>query len=211
MRRRTVLLAVAAAVALAVGVGVALALADLWRPVDDLALRFFKDDAPANATVSDGQLETKYLDREGNEFDLARYRGRKTVVVVFVRGMTSPKGGFCSFCVPQVGSLAANYGEFAARDAEVAVVFPGPHDWVEKFVTEAKASGRAETLPFPLLLDPGLAAVDRLGIRGSLAKPSTYILDRRGRVVYAYVGANQTDRPSVKALLAQLDALNRTG
>jgi peroxiredoxin len=63
---------------------------------------------------------------------------------------------------------------------------------------------------FPVVLDRNLAAVDRLGIRGAKAKPSTYILDRQGRVVYAYVGSGQADRPSVKAVLDQLDKLNRT-
>ena len=50
-----------------------------------------------------------------------------------------------------------------------------------------------------------MSACDRLGIRDDLAKPSTYILDTRGNVVYAYVGETSTDRPSVKAVLTQLD------
>ena len=48
---------------------------------------------------------------------------------------------------------------------------------------------------------------DRLGIRADLALPSTYILDRDGKVRLAYVGATLTDRPSVKAMLDQLDRL----
>jgi hypothetical protein len=47
-----------------------------------------------------------------------------------------------------------------------------------------------------------------LGIRGDLAKPSVYVLDKQGNVVYAYVGETLTDRPSVRVLLAQLDKLN---
>jgi hypothetical protein len=53
-----------------------------------------------------------------------------------------------------------------------------------------------------------LKAVNSLGISGDLAKPSTYILDKKGNAVFAFVGETTADRPSVKALLAQLDKLN---
>ena len=56
-----------------------------------------------------------------------------------------------------------------------------------------------------MLLDKECQACERLGIRDDLAKPSTYILDKRGNLVYAYVGETSTDRPSVKAILKQLD------
>ena len=56
-----------------------------------------------------------------------------------------------------------------------------------------------------VLVDRDCSACDRLGIRADLAKPSTYILDTRGKLVYAYVGVTTSDRPSLKAILAQLD------
>ena len=58
---------------------------------------------------------------------------------------------------------------------------------------------------FRVLVDRECSACDRLGIRADLAKPSTYVLDTHGNVVYAYVGETSTDRPSVKAVLDQLD------
>ena len=54
-----------------------------------------------------------------------------------------------------------------------------------------------------------LKAVDHLGIRKDLSKPATYILDKQGQTRFAYVGDSLADRPSVKALLEQLDALNK--
>jgi peroxiredoxin len=56
-------------------------------------------------------------------------------------------------------------------------------------------------------LDEDYQAVERLGIRADQAKPSTYILDKQGKVRFAYVGKDTTDRPSVKAMLDQLDKL----
>ena len=69
-------------------------------------------------------------------------------------------------------------------------------------------AGGNKKVPFALLLDQDLKAVELLGIRGDLAKPSTYILDKQGNAVFAFVGESTADRPSVKALLAQLDKLN---
>lgn len=74
--------------------------------------------------------------------------------------------------------------------------------------TRADASTtRACRSRFPVVLDVELKAVDRLGIRKDLSKPATYIIDRDGRVRFAYVGANIADRPGVDAIVAQLDQI----
>jgi cytochrome oxidase Cu insertion factor (SCO1/SenC/PrrC family) len=53
---------------------------------DDLA-RYFKDDAPATGAVAAGQMPLRFIDTNGSPFDVARYRGQKSVVLVFVRGL----------------------------------------------------------------------------------------------------------------------------
>ena len=58
-------------------------------------------------------------------------------------------------------------------------------------------------------LDVELKAINTLGIRGHLAKPSTYILDKKGQVRFAYVGKTTSDRPSIKAMLKELDGINK--
>ena len=64
-----------------------------------------------------------------------------------------------------------------------------------------------ESIPYPVLLDINLTGVDQLGIRAELAKPSTYIIDREGRVRFAYVGESIADRPTVDSVLKQLAQL----
>jgi peroxiredoxin len=59
------------------------------------------------------------------------------------------------------------------------------------------------------VLDVELKAVDQLGIRKDLSKPATYVIDKEGKLRYAYVGKTLADRPSVKAILAELDQINR--
>ena len=57
------------------------------------------------------------------------------------------------------------------------------------------------------IVDEDLAAVNQLGISAQLAFPSTFIVDKQGQVRLSYVGSDPTDRPSIKALLAQLGDL----
>lgn len=168
----------------------------------------FKDDVQSNAEVADDDLNLTFVDTKGNKVALDDFRGRKNVVLVFTRGFT---GQICPFCTAQTSRLLTNYPEFSRRNTEVLAVFPGQKSRVVDFLNAVHAqdkSGPAEP-PFPVLLDEELAAVDRLGIRSDLAKPSTYILDKEGRVRFAYVGAHVGDRPSVKALLQELDSIEQ--
>ena len=166
----------------------------------------FRDDAPTQPPPAD--FPTDYVDADGKPVDLTSYHGRPVVLVV-LRGVPREYGGgFCPSCLAQAGSLMANQAEFDARKAAVLVVFPGPSDRLGEFVRAARQQAPGEPpLAFPLLLDREARAVGRLGIAADLARPSTYVLDSGGRVVYAYVGQTSTDRPSVKAVLKQLDGL----
>ena len=169
----------------------------------------FHADPAANRAVAADKTRLTFLDLDGNKVDLASFQGKSNVVLVVTKGMPQYPGGvFCPGCLAQMNALVANHDEFKTRQAEVLAVFPGPSEKAGEFLTTAKAREADNPSPVPLLLDKDLVAVDVLGIRGDLAKPATYILDRKGNVVYAYVGESTTDRPSVKRLLGQLDKLN---
>ena len=167
----------------------------------------FKDNAPANTRVEPAAFPLSFVDADGNPVDLRRYQGNRKVVLVVLRGVPREyKGAFCPTCLAQAGSLMANKPEFARRGVEVLVVFPGPAERLGEFVQKARSQVPGEPpLSFRVLVDRECSACEQLGIRDDLAKPSTYILDTRGNVVYAYVGETSTDRPSVKAVLAELD------
>jgi peroxiredoxin len=169
----------------------------------------FKDDATTNTQVADSALELTFVDSSGRKVDLGEFRGRKNVVLVVTRGFA---GYVCPHCTTQTSRLISNHAEFARRDAEVLVVFPGPRGHLDEFVkaSQHKAHLSSSTaVPFAVLLDEDLQAVGRLGIRADLAKPSTYILDKQGHVRFAYVGTTSTDRPSMQSLLHQLDLLGK--
>lgn len=160
-----------------------------------------------------GAVPNPFTDADGNTVDLATYHGKKNVVLVVVRGLpkdNNPGRQFCPGCLAQLNSLAANYPEFQKRNTEVVLVFPGSREALPKYLADAAIDGARP--PFPVVSDSELKAVKALGISGDLAKPSTYILDAAGNVVFAYSAPKEStyDRPSVGALLEQLDKINGT-
>jgi peroxiredoxin len=167
----------------------------------------FKDAPESNREANADDLDLTFVGATGKPLALRDYRGKRHLVLVFTRGFS---GRLCPYCMTQTSRLISNYEEFQARDAEVVVVYPGPKEKVEEFIAASKALSETpdRDAPFPVVLDEDFKAVEKLGIRGNLASPSTYILDKEGQVRFAYVGAADADRPSIKAMLDQLDALN---
>ena len=174
----------------------------------------FKDDVATNAATDPSIADLTFTDINGESYSLADFRDKKHVVLVVTRGFA---GSVCLYCSTQTARLLTNYKKFVSRDAEVVVVFPieTPDDSKRSrdFIVNVKnkLDTPPEKIPFPIVLDVELKAVDQLGIRKDLSKPATYIIDKQGQVRFAYVGESLADRPSVKALLEQLDGLNQSG
>lgn len=177
----------------------------------DLENITFANVAPANAKPGDGLVELLFVDRDGAETRVRDYAGDKHVVVLVMRGNTNP---ICPFCCTQTANYVKQYAEVTKRNAEVLVVYPvalAAHKTaLDPFLAKAKErlDNPDQPIPFPVVFDVELKAVNELGIRSDLSKPATYVVDREGHVRYAYVGRNRTDRPSVQAVLAELDRLD---
>ena len=171
----------------------------------------FKDDVATNADVPDGLDGLTFVDTNGERVALKDFMGKKNVILVFTEGFA---GMLCPFCKTQTSRLVANYDRFAELDTEVLVVYPGERDHLDEFVEAARTSGRQQVdrVPFPIVLDPKMTAVDYFDIRSKLAHPSTYVIDKQGNVRLAYVGADMSaDRPSIQALLNTLEAAGGKG
>jgi len=166
----------------------------------------FWEDVETNTQLPMDIEELDFVDTLGKQVKLTDYFGKKNVVLVITRGFS---GRLCPFCRTQSSRLVANYEAFAQRNAEILLVYPGGSEHLEEFITAAKTSEKEQVdkIPFPILLDADLKAVNFLQIAADLAFPSTYILDQAGKVRFAYVGEAPNDRPSVQALLSQLDLL----
>lgn len=155
-----------------------------------------------DGTVND----LEFVDIRGEPVPIRQYNGQKNLVLVFTRGFA---GQLCPYCTTQTSRLIANYEQFQQRDAEVLLVYPGSQEQLPLFQQAGLAAAGADEFPFPVLLDVDLAAVKRLGIAAQLASPSTYIIDKEGKVRLSYVGSNPADRPSIQAMLDQLDRIQR--
>lgn len=175
----------------------------------------FPDRVKPNAESQVELLDQTLTSLSGSPVKLSDLTKGRRSVVVFTRGWT---GAICPYCSTQTSGLISQYAEFKKRNAEVVLVYPieslkdSPR--ADAFVAAVKTSSsiaKQDSLPFPVVLDPELRAVDLLGIRKELSKPSAYILDESGKIVFAYVGSTLADRPSAKALLAQLDQLSTGG
>ena len=170
----------------------------------------FADDAQTNAEPPVEIRSLEFQRVNGDPISLEALQQSRNLVIVMTRGYY---GQICPYCSTQTSRLVSNYDEIAARNAEVVVLFPVETDGdvgrLDDLVSSAKTELDSQDveIPFPMLLDVELVGVDALGIRKDLASPATYILDKNGKVRFAYVGANMADRPSIKAILTQLDAL----
>ena len=154
--------------------------------------------------------DLRFTDTEGNEVALADMMSRDYLVLVITRGWY---GGVCVYCASQSSRWARRFDELEPYDAQLAIVFPTESveeaDKVEELTKRIKGGQIPnDRIPYPILLDINLKTVDQLGIRSELAKPSTYIIDREGRVRFAYVGKSIADRPTVDSVLAQLSRLS---
>jgi peroxiredoxin len=170
----------------------------------------FKDDTTSNASPGDTILSLAFTDQAGKTIRPRDLVGAHHLVLVFVRGYN---GSVCPYCSAYTSGLISNFAAFAKRDTDVLLVYPitkpDQKQRLEEFLqgTFQKAPSDAMKIPFPVVLDIGLKAVNALGIRKDLSKPATYILDKKGHVRFAYVGSGLADRPSIKAIMKQLDAL----
>jgi methyl-accepting chemotaxis protein len=81
---------------------------------------------------------------------------------------------------------------------------------------QAHLFSEAKSLPFPLLSDPDREIIRTYGVYHflsleafRLARPSSFLIDRDGRIRFLYVGSNQLDRPAPEVLLAEVAKLSR--
>ena len=153
--------------------------------------------------------DLRFTDKDRNEVALAEVMTRDYLVLVVTRGWY---GGVCFYCASQTSRWARRFDELEPYDAQLVVIFPTESEEEAPKLSELSKRIKGgeipnEDIPYPILLDINLTGVDQLGIRAELAKPSTYIIDREGRVRFAYVGESIADRPTVDSVLRQLDQL----
>ncbi len=127
------------------------------------------------------------LDLKGREHRLEDYRGRVILLNFWAT--------WCPPCVEEIPSMGRLQAGFDEQDFVILGVDIGEDAaTVEAFLNQVPAA-------FPVLLDPAGTLVAPWKIR---AFPTSFLLDREGRIRYGYYGALEWDNPAVETLVQGL-------
>lgn len=171
----------------------------------------FLEQVSTQVTPVNDFADLRFTDENDQLVSITELMDHDYLVLVITRGFDN---AICLYCSSQTSKWARRSGELDGYGAQLAVVFPTLSKSDENHLGDLKQKIQEgpipnDSIPYPILVDFDLTSVDRLGLRAELAKPATYIIDRSGRVRFAYVGQSIADRPSVDAILEQLERLGR--
>lgn len=170
----------------------------------------FADVARSNVTEPVALDELAFVDADGKPVVIGELRRGRPLVLVFTRGFAN---SICLYCTAQTSRWGQRYSELGEHEAELVLVFPvkTTDDAVQAAELQRRAlqeiGSNQDELPFPILIDVGLAMVEKLGITEQLSKPATYVMDSDGQVRFAYVGQSMADRPTIDSVIDQLKKL----
>ena len=189
-----------------------LALLPHWRPLRAgllaaaLTLNALAQSATAPHRPQVGELAPNFtlttLDERTAE--LKALVEAQPVVLVVLRGWP---GYQCPLCTRQVQDFVAKAAEFRQRGARVVMVYPGP---AEQLKAHAGEFLRDKQWPeeFVFLLDPDYRFTIAYGLRWDAKKetayPSTFVLERGGKVRFAHVSKTHGDRLGAAKAIAEL-------
>ena len=145
---------------------------------------------------------------QGKRIQLSTVTAQAPVVLVVLRGYP---GYQCPLCNLQVRDFLKNAQGFADAKVRVVLVYPGPPDNLNERAAEFFAD---KPLPahFELLLDPGYEFTNLYGLRWDAPKetayPSTFLIDRQGKVFYAKVSKSHGGRTKATEILEELAKRN---
>ena len=129
-------------------------------------------------------------DQNGNMHSLSEYRGKKVILYFYPKDNTAG-------CTKQACGFAERYPQFTEKGAVVLGVS-------KDSVASHKKFEEKYGLPFTLLADPGLAAIQAYDVwqeKKNYGKTymgvvrSTYLIDENGKIVKAFEKVKAADNP----------------
>ena len=141
----------------------------------------------------------------GDAIRLSNLANQGVVVLVVLRGFP---GYQCPYCQKQVHDFVDHAPEFAAKKVKVLLVYPGPPADLDQHAKEFLA--KQANLPSNIILvtDPDYKMTEQYGLRWDApretAYPSTFILDRTGKVLFEKISRGHGDRTSAEDVLGQI-------
>jgi len=144
---------------------------------------------------------------QGDKVNLSDLYHENPVVLIVLRGWP---GYQCPICSRQVGSLVAEADNFAKRGVTVLMVYPGPSEKLQEHAREfSEDFGFPENFYFTI--DPDYTMINKYGLRWDAPKetayPSTYVIDKKGKVIFAKVSHSHGDRSTPEEIFEVLNTL----
>jgi len=144
---------------------------------------------------------------QGDEIELAKMIKKKEIVLVVLRGWP---GYQCPICTRQVGRFLEDADIFAEMGVAVLMVYPGPSD-----VMQDRANEFIKDFKFPdnffLTLDPDYTMINKYGLRWDEPKetayPSTFVIDKKGKIVYSKISKKHGGRAKANDVFDVLEKL----
>lgn len=173
----------------------------------------FEDEVESGPIPTFNLLSLNFKTLENQDVELGSlFRREKKLILIIMTGFTNEIG---KYCITQTSRLISNYSKFSDRETEIVIIYPVSSELDNSRLQELQMATAAQLqvpfltfqIPFPMLLDVNLDAVKKLGIERNLSRPATYIFDPAGHLRFSYVGKHAGDRPSVQALLDQIDKI----
>ena len=127
----------------------------------------------------------RLVDQEGNDFNFERKKGE----VLFINFWAT----WCPPCVAEMPSLQKLYDDYGEKVAFMFVVTKDNSERVTKFL---KKKGYTIPVYYAKTKNPDVLT--------SKVLPTTYIINRDGRIIVAEIGATDWNSPKIRTLLEEL-------
>jgi peroxiredoxin len=161
-------------------------------------------DAKTLPAVGDQAPDFTMVALDDSKITLSKVLEEGPAVVVVLRGYP---GYQCPLCSRQVASLIGSKKAFADKNAKVILVYPGAVDDLESKAEEFLSKMKLPS-HFVLVTDPDYEFTEAYGLRwdapNETAYPSTFVIDRDGKILLAVVSHSHGDRAETKQVIAKL-------
>jgi peroxiredoxin len=141
----------------------------------------------------------------GKTVTLSTEQSGHDLVLVILRGFP---GYQCPYCVKQVHDFADHTSDFKAKNTRVLLVYPGPPADLDQHAKEFLEKQAELPSNVVLVIDPDYKVTNLYGLRWAAphetAYPSTFILDKKGMVVFEKISHSHGDRLSAQDALDHL-------
>lgn len=169
-----------------------------------LSLCFFNFCFPQTPKIGDAASNFILSDLEKNKIELNILLKKGPVVLIVLRGWP---GYQCPICTRQVGELIQNESEFKKLNSSIWLVYPGPSEFLNKNASEFIIN---LDLPsdFYFTPDPDYKMVKAYSLRWDApretAYPSTFIFNKKGKIIFSKVSHTHGDRSSISEIIDSL-------